>query len=105
MDEMQNVIPSLIENTTMQLRVVDGVPKSYWITPVSGYVLHDKANDYADLDPITMTEIPKLGFARGTVSCGANYDFTENPREFYAVPENSVPADQIFGGGNDPEVM
>lgn len=28
-------------------------------------------------------------------------DFVANPREFYTVPESSVPADQIFGGGGN----
>lgn len=105
MDEMRNVIPSLVENTTMQIRVVDGVPRSYWITPVPGYVLHDNGRDWTDEDPETGEEIVKLGFTRGTATCGANYDFTANPREFYAALESEVPADQIFGGSNDHEVM
>lgn len=96
MDEMRKVIPPLIENTTMQLRVVDDVPRSYWITPVSGYVLHDRANDWPDIDPDTMEEVHMPGYVSGTVTCGANYDFTANPRAFYAVPENSVPADPII---------
>jgi hypothetical protein len=101
----ENVIPTLIENTTMQMRRSDGVATNYTITPVSGFVLHDKGRDWPDEDPETGEETIKLGFTRGTATCGANYDFTANPREFYAVPENEVPADQIFGGGNDHEVM
>ncbi len=114
----EDVIPSLIPNTTMVKGIVDGVHRNYRITPNEGYVLHDKANDYADLDHITMTEIPKLGYAIGTVSCGANYDFTpvqvtdENgethtaygsAREFFARLASEVPADQIFGGGDEHE--
>lgn len=103
------VNPTLIENTTMQRYINgQGVFKAYYITPVDGYVLHDQKrdwyNEYDDMgNPIGE---PTLGFTRGTATCEATYDFTANPREFYAVPETSVPADQIFGGGsNDHEVI
>lgn len=101
------VEPTLIEHTTMSLSFRDGTPSTYSITPVSGYVIHDKASDWEDVDPDT-GEVIELhrGYCRGTVSCGANYDFTANPREFYAVPADSVPADHIFGGSdNNHEVM
>lgn len=106
MEEMREIIPSLIENTTMQLRVVNDTPRSYWITPVSGYVLHDNAFDDAVVDDDgNLTGEVVLGYRTSTATCGANYDFTANPREFYAVPADSVPADQIFGGNNDHEAM
>jgi hypothetical protein len=106
MDEMRDIIPSLIENTTMQLRVVNDTPRSYWITPVDGYVLHDTSYDYHEADENgNPTGVVVLGYRTSTATCGANYDFTANPREFYAVPADSVPADQIFGGGGDHEVM
>ena len=103
----QDVNPTLIENTTMRLRLRDGIPQSYWITPNEGYVLHDKVGDLIETDEITGEEIKTLAYFRGTCTCGANYDFAANPREFYAVLESSVPADQIFGGGdnNEPEIM
>lgn len=100
-DILVDVIPTLIENTTMQQRVKDGVPYTYRITPVDGYVLHDNTVDYTDINHDTMEEIPKLGYKRGTATCAASYDFVANPREFYAVPEDSVPADQVFGGNNN----
>ena len=101
------VTPSLIENTTMIKNFRDGVATTYYITPVPGYVIHDNAADWEDVDPDTGEVITvNLGFRRGIVTCGVNYDFTANPREFYAVPEDSVPADHIFGGGgNDHEIM
>lgn len=102
------VTPSLIENTTMEKGINgEGEHKTYLITPVDGYVLHDKGYDTPVLDPITYEETGeiKLGYRTSTASCAASYDFTANPREFYAVPADSVPADQIFGGGNDHEVM
>lgn len=104
----EDVIPTLIENTTMQKRLLDGVHRTYRITPNEGYVLHDKERDWYELDPETGMESEEvtLGYTTGTATCAANYDFTANPREFYAVPENSVPADQIFGGeNNDHEIM
>lgn len=91
------VEPGVIAHTTMRKLLRDGGHQAYYIAPISGYVLHDKARDWTDTDPISMEETYKLGFTRGTAGCAASYDFEANPREFYAVPEDSVPADQIFG--------
>lgn len=102
----EDVIPTLIENTTMQKRLLNGVHRTYMITANEGYVLHDKALDFVESwdengDPITTQ-----GYTTATCTCAAAYDFAANPREFYAVPADSVPADQIFGGGDsDHEVM
>lgn len=102
----EDVIPSLIPNTTMYKNLRDGVHTTYVIAAIDGYVLHDKNRDWTEEDPITMEETYKLGYTTGTTTCPASYDFTANPREFYAVPESEVPADQIFGGGdNDHEIM
>lgn len=101
----EDVTPTLIANTTMQKRLLNGVHKSYLITANEGYVLHDNTLDYTDIDPVTGEEVLVLGFTDNTKTCGANYDFTANSREFYAVPRNEVPENQIFGGGNNPEVM
>jgi hypothetical protein len=99
------VTPTLIENTTMVLGYADGIARGYEITPNAGYVLHDNTLDWTDTDPETFEEVFKLGFARGTKTCGVNYDFEANPREFYAVPETEIPGDQIFGGvNNDHEI-
>ena len=101
----ETVIPTPIENTTVERAYSNGVLRRYRITPNEGYVLHDTNYDrHIDIDGDELTE-PILGFGRTTVSCAANYDFTANPRQFYAVPENDVPADQIFGGGGNHEVM
>lgn len=93
----ENVIPSLIENTNIQLRVMNGTPFTYRISPISGYVLHDTARDWNETDICTGETTHYQGYGRGTSTCPASYDFTANPREFFAVPEDSVPADQIFG--------
>ena len=99
-------VTSPIANTTMQEKLRDGVLYMYALKAETGYVLHDKAGDWDDMDEngnITM----KLAFYRGECTCLATYDFVANPREFYAVVEDSVPTDQIFGGvgNNDHEVM
>lgn len=104
----EDVVPTLIENTTMRKLLRDGVHQTYNITPVAGYVLHDSSYDYPEVDPETWEETGRvlLGYRTSTASVAANYDFTANPREFYAVPADSIPADQIFGGANnDHEVM
>lgn len=110
----QDIIPSLIENTTMKQGFVNGIARQYHITPMEGYVLHDKRNDMEAFDEVTGmplldengNPVMVLGYARGTVSCAASYDFETNPWEFYAVPADSVPADQIFGGvDSKPEIM
>lgn len=99
----EDVNPTLIENTTMRKRLRDGVDYQYLITANSGYVLHDTNRDYELFDEIgdpvldeNGEQIIKQGFTRATATCAANYDFTANPREFFAVLESEVPADQIF---------
>ena len=100
------VIPSPIENTTTLMGFVDGVARRYEITPNNGYVLHDNAMDWMENNPETLEGTLKLGYTTGTCTCIASYDFAANPREFYAVPASSVPADQIFGVGEpNHEVM
>ena len=116
----EDVIPSLIENTTMQKTFLNGVHRAYTITPNDGYVLHDKNYDEEVIDPMTLmpTGEIKLGYRPSTASCGYNYDFTTTQvtavngqivtaygsREFYAIPETEVPADQIYGGEVNPPV-
>lgn len=92
----ETMVTSLIKNAVMQKVYVDGAHRVYTITPAEGYVLHDSVRDWTE-NPGTLEETFKQGFTRATASCAANYDFTANPREFYAVLRDSVPADQIFG--------
>lgn len=102
--------PSFIENTTMMKVIRDGAHFLYRIQPNEGYVLHDKAGDFADPD-----EVEQKAYFGLSCSCAADYDFMPvtmtvpdregNPitvtaygdREFYAIPEGFVPADHIFG--------
>lgn len=112
-------ITTLIPNTTMQKMYIDGVQKGYRIKPIANYVLHDNTMD-TDVYDETFTEIigKKFGYSPSSVyvSCGANYDFSTHTvtdengstyivygdREFFAIPESDVPADQIFGT-DEPE--
>ena len=100
--EYEEMIPTPVTDAEVLKVYREGVHRHYWITPLSGYVLHDKNNDWMHTNPDTLEETYTLGYARGTCTCHANYDFEENPREFYTVPEDSVPSDQIFGV-YDPE--
>lgn len=93
------VNPTLIENATMKILYLDNVAKAYKITANDGYVLHDNVLDvYEEFDAITGEPIgePVLGYSDDTKSCGINYDWDANPREFYAVLKSSVPENQIF---------
>lgn len=98
-----DVIPSLIENTNMQKMLRDGVDRTYYIEPCDGYVLHDSGYDDIIIDPETNEETVLLGYRTYRASVPVSYDFTANPRQFYAVPENEVPADRIFGSVTQPK--
>ena len=100
------VTPTPIENATVQKYINNqGVHRSYRITPNEGYVLHDKGYDTIVYDEETMEPTGEviLGYRTSTASCPANYDFEENPNEYYCVLATDVPADRIFGDVNLPE--
>lgn len=104
----ENMTPTPITNAVVKKAFVDGVHKQYVIQAVDGYVLHDSELDYSTgIDEETNEMLPEVeGYTTGTVSCRYDYDFTANPRGFYAVLASSVPENSIFGGGdNDHEVM
>lgn len=117
----EDVIPSLIPNTTMQKRLLNGVHRSYVIEPIDGHVLHDADADGENID----TGERIYTYSSGSCSCGANYDFSTaeitvpdingntvtvtayGDRQFFAFPENLVPdpENNIYGGGNNNEAM
>ena len=74
-------IDTLIPNAKMSILLKDGKEISYNITPSEGYQLHAKELDSED----AMTGEIVLGYTEGKKSCPLDYDFEENPREFYAV--------------------
>lgn len=92
----EDVIPTLIPNTTMTKTLRGGVPTVYRITPIDGYVLHNNVRDWTHIDIETGEETFYRGYSRRGSSVPASYDFSENPNEIYAVPADSVPAEQIF---------
>lgn len=75
------VIETKIPNTKMSILLKDNQEISYNITPFGGYKLHAKELDSED----DMTGEIVLGYTEGKKSCPLDYDFEENPREFYAV--------------------
>lgn len=118
----EDVIPTLIPNTTMKKSFRDGVAHKYEITPVQGYVLHDKAADWYECDEDTGEELYlfKMRYSTGECSCNADYDFTpvtvtdENgnsftaygsEREFFTRPSTEVPTDSTYGIINKPETV
>lgn len=115
----EDVIPTLIPNTTMQKRLNNGVQTTFIITPNDGYVMHDNAYDFPIFDEFD-NETMVLGYRTTTASVAAAYDFSTTEmldeagntvlaygsRQFFTKPASDVPENQIFGGGdNNHEVM
>lgn len=125
-----NYVTSPVPNTTLREKLRDGELYYYEIKAESGYLLHDKDLDVPEVDENYMETgniIP--WFTGGGTSVRLDYDYTtttqgeykytdENgneitmpvtmigAREFYTVPSNVVPSNQVLGGGdNDHEVM
>ena len=102
----EKVIPSHIPNTTMQKVFRDGVHRQYYITPNEGYVLHDNAVEFPDIDPETGEEVTLFNYYTGMCSCGASYDFDNTTvidgytaygsKRFFARPATEVPKNQIW---------
>lgn len=92
----EEITPTLIPNTTVEKMFRDGVHRQHRITPDDGYVLHNNVRDWTRQDEETGEEILYRGYSTVHSSVPANYDFSENPNELYAVPADSVPAEQIF---------
>ena len=87
-----------ISNITIEI-VEDVTFPFYIITPNEGYVLHDKALDFAEVD---MSGFPTgktiLGYYPSNRTCMTNYDFDNTTiidghtafgsREFFAIKED-----------------
>lgn len=111
----EDVVPTLIPNTTMTKTLRDGVPTLYRIYPIEGYVLHNNVRDWTGIDPETMEETFYRGYSTSYSSVPASYDFTQTTtidgytaygnKEIFARPASEVPADQIFGGGDNDHVV
>lgn len=70
----------------------------YNVLAQEGYVFYDTTANDTDLDPETMEEVPvTYYYVRRIITRYYNMDNFS----LVAVPRDSVPADMIFGGGND----
>ena len=92
----EKVTPTPIPNTNVFSAFVNGVHRQYEITPNNGYVLHNNVRDWKHIAPETGEETFYRGYSTSSSSVHASYNFSENPNEIYAVPADSVPAEQIF---------
>lgn len=96
-----------VPNITVENQFYNGVHIAYRLTANPGYVMYDQTEQNTTLDPDTMEEIPIIYYYR-QVTYPIRYAPEVWQNRWIAVPENTVPADQIFGGGNTtptPEVM
>lgn len=103
----EDVNPTLIANTTMRKMFLDEVFKVYTINANEGYVLHDKNYDELVLDEETLEETGEiiLGFRppSSTATVAANYNFTVNLRELYAILESDLHEVDESEGGSEVE--
>ena len=85
--EYKKIENTLIPNTLMEILLIDGIETAYYIRPIEGYKLHAKELDEMEFDEEMMMETGEiiLGFTNGIKTCSVDYDFSVNPREFYAV--------------------
>ena len=88
----------VLPNITVERKITDGVHRAYRLTANEGYVLHSPSLDVEVPDPYTgETHIEQYYYRQATITVVqpvANWDW-------HAVLEDSVPADMIFGGGNN----
>lgn len=103
-------VTPVYENTTMQAYYnSSNVLTGYFIAPIEGYVLHAKRYDTEVYDEETGE--PTGGILLGyipypaSIGVGYNYNFETNPENIFAVPQNTVPENQIFNNGGNHEVM
>jgi hypothetical protein len=75
-------IESILPNTIMELHESGNF---YRIRPAEGYKLHTKELDYDEYDEQGQFLENKKGYTSVFTTCPINYNFSENPREIYAV--------------------
>jgi hypothetical protein len=88
-------IDSFIPNTTMQRVLKDGVAVFYRIRPAAGYVVHNKARDWEDMDGNL-----QRGYSGIFTSVLASYDFAKTTTidgytaygdsEIFARPQSEI---------------
>lgn len=84
-------------------RFKDGVQNSWRVYPQEGYVMYCLSSDIiTTIDPTTGEEITETYYCR---MAGLSMRYNFDNFDYIAVLESEVPADRIYGGGNDHEVM
>ena len=101
-DGYANVESNPIDNTVLIARKDSNTNNInvFRLTPIDGYVLHDKNYDEQVFNEDTFEETDEiiLGFRRATAGFSGDYDFDTNPREFYTLHENELPKNAIIYG-------
>lgn len=90
----------VLENITVERVFADGVQTAYRLTANEDYVLHSPSLDSEYEDPDTGDTIIEQYYYRQATLTVAQPISTW---DWHAVLESSVPADMIFGGGDEPE--
>lgn len=97
MKGIKNMNLPTITNVTITARRVDVVANAGYVF----YDLHDYA-DYTDDEGNPREPLPEeISYMRARYNLPVTYDFTK----IIVVPETEVPENQIFGGGNNTEIM
>lgn len=82
--------PSPIVNAIVKKVYSAGVFSCYTIEPCDGFALHDASRDCIDVSMESGESTLLLGYTMVLATCGANYDFELNTRQFYAVPKDEA---------------
>ncbi len=105
----------IIPNTTMQIYTnLEGVDTAYKITPISGYVMHNKDRDRENYDDEGNLISKTLGFSRRLTTCGLDYDFSTSilqlangetvtvygSKKYFTVSIEDLPEEGIIYGGS-----
>lgn len=88
---------NIYPNLTVYDRLRDGVPTGWQVNAKKGFVFYDKNTADTKLDPTTMENVPVTYYY--TIRL---FPLTYNWENFalVAVPRESVPPEQIFGGNS-----
>lgn len=83
-------------------RFRDGVQTAWHVYPHEGYVMYSQSTDVITTqDPMTGEETTEIYYCR---MAGLSLRYNFDNFDYIAVLESEVPADHIFGGGNnEPE--
>ena len=86
-------------NITISPTYYNGVQDGYDVIPNYGYVMYSQSTDViTDIDPNTGNEVTEIYYCRyAWLPLRYNFDNFD----YIAVLESEVPADHIFGGGNN----